>query len=119
MKNKFLGSTIALVIGALAILGGLANPSSLLFAGISITLSALAYKSAKKQKIGIIKASSTRQILEIVGLVIMVLLILFQNNLAMNLYNDPFPNIVIPIWGIIAYLVVIFKTKNIDNPIKD
>ncbi len=50
-----------------------------------------------------------RSILEIVAIVVVLLLILLQNDLFRNIVNDPFPNVVIPLWAIIAYLILYFK----------
>ncbi|MEX2514664.1 MAG: hypothetical protein WD335_00850 [Candidatus Paceibacterota bacterium] len=108
-NKKFIGSNISLVIGILAIIAGLANPSSTLLAGIYIVLGAIAYKSLKKRKLGIVQDSKIRPILEVVAIFAIVVLVLMQNNLRMHLINDPFPNLVIPLWVIVSYLIVYFR----------
>ncbi|MAZ40872.1 hypothetical protein CL654_02045 [bacterium] len=115
-NKKFIGSTVALVVGVLAIVAGLAEPSSTMFAGIYIVLGSLAYRSLKKRKLGMVQDSKIRLILEVVGILAIILLILMQNNLQANIVNDPFPNIVIPLWVIVAYLVVYFRgTKSSEE----
>lgn len=64
-------------------------------AGAVMILGALAYRSAKKRKLGEVKATLTRQFLEIVLLVLICLGILMQNNLKILIATDPIPNFVI------------------------
>jgi len=113
-KNKFWGSTTALVIGILILVSGLNNPQgqgSSIYAGLAIIFGSIAYKSAKKRKLKIVQDTSLRKTLEIIALILIVAGTVFQNNLIINWVNDPFPNVIIPIWIIIAYLVVIIKKQ--------
>jgi len=107
--KKYLGSTIALVFGALSVIAGLAKPSSALTAGIIIILGALAYRSAKKRKLGEVKDSLMRKVLEVSAIFIIIVAILLQNNAANYILTDPVPNLIIPLWAIIAYLVIVLK----------
>ena len=43
-----------------------------------------------------------------VGLVAVVLL---QNNLAALVVSDPVPNLIIPLWAVIAYSIIAFKKQ--------
>ena len=85
--------------------------SSMPEAGVVMILGALAYRSAKKRRIGEAKSSLTRQFLEIASLVLICLVILMQNNLKYLIATDPVPNAVIPIWAILAYLAIVTMPK--------
>jgi GYF domain 2 len=121
--KRHLGSTLALIIGGLALVAGLARVvatlgatsfepgSSMPQAGVVIILGALAYRSAKKRRTGEAKSTFTRQFLEIASLVLICLVILMQNNLKYLIATDPVPNAVIPIWAILAYLAIVVMPK--------
>ena len=109
--KKHLGSTIALICGTLALVAGLAHPSSALTAGIITILGALAYRSAKKRKLGEVKTSVTRQVLEVIALTVIVAAVLLQNDVAKQIETDPVPNLVIPLWAIVAYAVLVLKAQ--------
>lgn len=87
-------------------------------------LGALAYRSARKRKLGEVKATLTRQFLEIVLLVLICLGILMQNNLKILIATDPIPNFVIPVWAVVAYLIIAFipstsfKSGGAQGPIR-
>ncbi len=109
-KSKFFNifnSKSALLLGVLITLAGVQNPS-LFAAGLSVIIGTLAYKSAKNRKLGVTKPSTAKQILEIVGLILIVLAVAWQNDLKRIIVEDPFPNIFIPAWLITAYLTVVF-----------
>ena len=111
LDRRFLGSTIALLLGILGILSGLGNPQlSTSIAGAEMTLGALAYRSAKKRKLGLTRPSSSKRVAEIGALIAMIALVLFQTGVVRRMYEDPVPNVMIPLWGIIAYLSVQFVT---------
>ena len=107
--KKHLGSTIALLIGVLFFISGLIQPTNNLIRGIIITFGALAYRSAKKQKLGEVRVSLLRKTLEIFLIVIIVSVVLFQNKLSYKIEAYPVDNLIIPLWAIIAYLVIGFK----------
>jgi hypothetical protein len=121
--KRHLGSTLALIIGSLALVSGLARVvatlgatsfepgSSMPQAGVVIILGALAYRSAKKRRIGEAKSTLTRRFLEIASLVLICLVILMQNNLKYLIETDPVPNALIPIWAILAYLAIVVMPK--------
>lgn len=114
--KKNIGSTIALVIGILAIVSGLSNltnTSNTLISGIIITLGTLAYRSAKKRKLGGINPSLLRQALEIFAIVIIIALILLKKNLKNNIITEPVQTLIIPLWAIFAYLNIAFKNIKI------
>jgi len=121
--KRHLGSTLALIIGGLALVSGLARVvatlgatslepgSGMPQAGVVMILGALAYRSAKKRRTGEAKSTFTRQFLEIASLVLICLVILMQNNLKYLIATDPVPNAVIPIWAILAYLAIVIIPK--------
>ena len=114
--KKNLGSTIALVLGVLSIISGLAKPNSVFTAGIIIIIGALAYRSAKKRKLGEAPDSILRKSLEVLSLLIILALVLLQNNVVYYIVTDPFPNLIIPLWAITAYLIITLKKqKNIST----
>lgn len=121
--KRHLGSTLALIAGGLALASGLSRVvttpnannfepgSSMLQAGAVMILGAIAYRSAKKRRNGEAKSTPTRQFLEIVSLVLICLVILMQNNLKYLIATDPVPNALIPIWAILAYLIIVTLPK--------
>ena len=74
-------------------------------------LGALAYRSAKKRKLGEVTTTLLRKGLEASALVIIAAAVLLQNDLKNHIANDPVPNVIIPLWAIIAYIVIVLKTK--------
>ena len=109
--KKHIGSTIALGIGVLYGVSGLTKQGGDLLGGIIIILGALAYRSAKKRKLGEIRASSLRKALEVCAIVIIIAAVLLQKNLTNNIVDDPFPNLIIPLWVIIAYMAIALKKR--------
>ena len=109
--RKHIGSTIALVLGSLTLLSGLAKPSGLLVTGSVIILGALAYRSAKKRLLGEVKNSLLRKCLEVVAVIFLVAAVLLQNDLAMLVMTDPVPNLIIPFWAVAAYAFIALKRK--------
>ena len=111
--KKHIGSTIALILGFLSFAGSVANPANPggLIAGPVIILGALAYRSAKKRKLGEVHNTALRKGLEISALIIIAAAILLQKDLKTLIATDPVPNQIIPLWVIIAYIVIAFKAK--------
>ena len=115
---RHLGSSIVFLIGFLAIIWGLSTVtrpagqySDTLLAGVVMVFGALAYKSAKKRWLGEAKSTMTRQLLEIALLVVVCVAVLAQPNLKHLMVTDPIPNVVIPTWAIVAYLVIALKPR--------
>ena len=109
--KKHLGSTIAIIIGVLSLVSGLANPGSLLVAGPIIILGALAYRSAKKRWLGEAQQSLLRKSLEATAMVAIVAAVLLHNNLAALIVSDTVPNLIIPLWAVSAYSIIAFKKR--------
>ena len=101
--KKHIGSTIALVLGVLMIV----NPKTTV-TGLIITLGALAYRSAKNRKIGAKASTTARQCLELAAIALSVLAVVVvvpPYDLRHRIVTDPFPNLIIPLWVLIAYLM--------------
>lgn len=113
--KKHLGSTVALILGALTLVAGLTQPGSLLVAGPIIIVGALAYRSAKKRYLGEVKNSLVRKGLEGAAIVAIVAAVLLQNDLPRLIATDPVPNLVIPLWAIIAYSIIVFKKPKVAS----
>ncbi len=109
--KRFLWSTIALGIGIVALAGGITTPSSLGIAGAVIILGVLAYRSAKRRKLNMVEATTTRKTMEIVALVVAFLIVFLQTDIQRLMYEDPFPNLIIPLWVFGAYLYISFSKK--------
>ena len=110
--KKHIGSTIALILGLLSFASGVnpGNPGGFV-AGPVIILGALAYRSAKKRKLGEVNNSTLRKVLEALALIMIAAAILLQRDLKNLIATDPVPNLIIPLWAIIAYTVIAFKTR--------
>ncbi len=107
--KKHIGSTIALCFGIISIMAGIVALSSTAIGGVTIVLGALAYRSAKKRKLGSVSNSKVRLTLEIMGIALSILIVILQNNLKYLIATEPVTNFVIPLWVLIAYLVVSFR----------
>lgn len=116
--KKHLGSTIALAFGVLFLVGGFIQPQppdnlvNILSRGIIITFGALSYRSAKKRKLGEVKSSLLRKALEIFLIAIIIVVVLLQSY---KIETSPVDNLIIPLWAIIAYLVIVFKKREGEN----
>ncbi len=118
MKKQHLGSTIALVLGIICLLGlagNLAqqNLTSSFLVGPVITLGALAYRSAKKRYLGEVNNTLLRKSLEILSIVIILALVLLQNNVLWQMANNPFSNLFVPLWAIIAYVIIAVRKPKV------
>jgi len=54
-----------------------------------------------------------RQVLEFTLLLLICLIILAQNNLKNLIATDPVPNLIIPLWAILAYLIMALMPKRL------
>ena len=108
--KRHVGSTIALILGVLSFASSLSNPSGLV-AGPVIILGALAYRSAKKRKLGEVNSTLLRKGFEASALVIIAAAVLLQNDLKNLIVTDPVSTVIIPLWAIVAYIVIVSKTK--------
>ncbi len=114
--REHIGSTIAIILGALSVLSGLANPGAAFITGIIIILGALAYRSAKNRKLGKVHSSIIRKALEAVAILIAMAAVLMQNNLVSLIQADPVPNLIIPLWVLLAYIIIlVWSPKRSSN----
>lgn len=103
---KFIGSYATFVVGVLLLLIGIGHPSSII-PGWYMVIGSVAYMSAKERKLGLVKEYIGKNMWEILGIVAITISTVTTN--WRILYNDPFPNLIIPIWAIIAYSIICFK----------
>jgi hypothetical protein len=86
MRNPLDGSTVAIVVGPLAVLGSCAAASrgesaidDGLNLGMTTVLSALAYRSAKRRVLGLAPSSVARVIPELLAMLLVVYSVLDMN----------------------------------------
>jgi hypothetical protein len=109
---RHLGSSIALVLGCLSLASGVAQlaggqvTGGPITSGMVMILGSLAYRSAKKRRLGEVQSTTTRRVTEIALLLLAALVVLLQKDLKYLIATDPVPNVLIPLWALIAYLVV-------------
>ncbi len=112
--KNFWGSYAALVLGLFALLGGAGQVNgSLLVGGWFMVLGSIAYMSAKKRKLGLAKETTLRKTLELIAVIIIIIMTVLTKRA--DLVNDPFPNVVIPAWAVIAYFIAFSKTLPWDS----
>ena len=124
--KRHMGSTAAIVIGVLFFLNGSMNAAKhpqlgtgMWVAGCAAILGALAYRSAKKRKHGQVKESGLRKGLELAAIALLVLIALMYRDPVNRILIDPFPNAVVPLWALIAYICMAVKKKKITEPMDD
>src|SRR5262245_5827045 len=87
---RHLGSSIALVVGCLSVAGGASQLSSgAIIAGTAMILGALAYRSAKRRRLGEVAPTLTRRASELIMVGAIVPLVLLQANLKYLIATDP------------------------------
>ena len=108
-KIRLLGSTLALVLGTLYVLSGLAQIANeaedvaQFVGGPAMILGALAYRSRKRRIEGLKPDTMIRKVLESTALVVIVLSVCLQRDLMVLIATDPVPNFIVPAWALIAY----------------
>ena len=127
---RHLGSTFALILGGFMFVGGLGSflntiehPEEASFkdaiefcqGGLAIIFGALAYRSAKKRKLGEVNSTHERQLIEIALIVASTAIILARPNLKYHIATEPLIHLAIPVWVILAYFVL----SGITYPPKD
>jgi hypothetical protein len=118
MKD-YIGVIMAMVIAVISIIAGLSYAGShegeqkftLVITGVVILLGSLAYLSAKKVMLGKVQFTSQRRITEVMLLIFAGMAIALQNDLLQKIEQDPFPNVVVPLWILLAYLVVALRKR--------
>ena len=118
---RHLGSSAALVLGVLMFLVGLSKVgegevSNFLVSGPIVMLGALAYRSAKQRFLGQIPSTKGRRIAEAFAMVVIVLMIALHRDLKYNLATDPANIFLIPVWALVAYAVIGFRSPKAPAP---
>jgi hypothetical protein len=109
------GSSLVLVLGFFALIGALGSlskgedTSGMLVGAPSMILGALAYRSAKKRRLGEVAPSFMRRMFELTAILLIGLIVLSQNDLKSLINSDPGPYFVIPGWAVLAYLIAAVK----------
>lgn len=113
MKSSFIGSTVAMVIGAISLLGQLSHWPSVnddnIFGGVTAILGAMAYRSAKQRRLGLNRDATWRRIAEVALLALVCLPVPFAIVTVDGVVHNPWSSIVVPAWSIIAYLIVRYR----------
>jgi len=100
------GSMLALVFGFLLLASEMTSSQDTT-TGWVIILGALAYRSAKKRKLALVKETVIRKSLEWIALIAIIFTVVTTNGA--RFVNDPFVALIIPAWALIAYVVLVFK----------
>lgn len=120
---RHLGSTAALALGILAIVGGLASvwrgrgsgAGDLIISGPVIILGALAYRSAKKRWLGQVASTKTRRFGEGIAILLIFALLLPLENLKTLVATQPVHYVIIPVYAIVAYMIIGFRAPKHDQ----
>jgi hypothetical protein len=99
------GSTLAMALGAIYFAANFVPPR----AGLVTVLGALAYRSAKKRRLGETEDSFGRQIVEAVLIVPALASVVFQRDLKQAIATDPIATLVIPLWCVLAYAIAALR----------
>ena len=127
MWKRHIGSTIALVLGAVALLGGFASAyrgpgtgaGDLIVSAPTILLGALTYRSAKKRMLGQVASTAARRAGEGIAMALIVALLIQRSDLRTLMASYPEHYVVIPAWAIIAYLFVGFRSPKLATSTKE
>lgn len=140
MSNKFLWSNIALGFGWFMFIGGLGVLASRIqdpttetnigpFLGLQVIFGVLAYRSAKRVKLGLRKRSSGRTVLEVLALIfvwhtnvllgITILTGTYSPTLLYELAYNPAPltteHLITPVWTLVSYIRIRQKDTATDT----
>lgn len=99
--KKYLGSNVALVLGILA--ASNIKDFEVSMTGLVMIVGALAYKSAKKRRLGDANNTKLRFALELCGLGLIVLSVLALGNIKLAIATHPLSTVVAPLFALIAY----------------
>jgi len=101
MDRRFVGSTVALILGLLFLVTAPSRGHDRfpqILSGIGTVAGALAYRSLKRRRLGLCANSIGRRVAEATALLSIVVLVLLQSNLLGRMYREPAPNHLIPAW---------------------
>ena len=119
MKSSFIGSTVAMGMGAVSFLGQLEHwpnvNSDNMVGGITAILGAMAYISAKQRRLGLKEDSRWRRAGEIALITLTLVPVPLAAAMPDGIVRQPMMSIIVPLWTLIAYLVV--RNKRPDQPV--
>ena len=119
LNERLLGSQIALFVGTVGILSGLAavgregassDATGLMFGPVMV-LGAAAYSSSKRRLLGLKPETMARKAFEAVCLLLLVIMWLGHMDLEHEIRNNPVSHMIIPLWALLAYLCAKFRTE--------
>jgi len=115
MKITHLGSSIAISLGALLFLIGVQahTDADIDIAGAAVIVGALAYRSAKKRKLGEVPNTYVRIRMELLGLVAIFLSVALKNDRNFLMATHPITNIVIPFLSLVPYPFIALKKAKV------
>ena len=119
---RHLGSTIAIIYGVLEVLVSLSQmkPGHLI-PGLTIILGAIAYRSARKRRLGEVENTETRLYTEISLIALILASIVFRNRSVLKQFISTQPAealatlVIIPLWIIIAYTIMASKARKVNE----
>ena len=106
-RHRMIGSTAALVVGVLGLLGALGRVANEQDASVAqwtfVILGAVAYRSRRRRLLGLRADSHARVLFEIACLVMLTVAWLALVDLAVLIVEEPVRHFVFPIWALVAY----------------
>jgi hypothetical protein len=109
---RYLGSSIACASGIYWFLLNLNPPPGPgLVGGPVMIVGALAYRSAKKRRLGEARSTRMRHVMEALAVLLIAASVVLQNDLKHALKTDPIPNLLVPAWCIVAYLIAAWRAR--------
>ena len=116
ISDKHAGSMIAIILGILLILSNISLVAqgqradiAGAIGGLSLLLGSIDYRMAKKRKLKSVSPSVIRFIPEVTFIVLSMLVVILQSNLAFQLMMNPFTNGFIPLSVLIAYIFLLLQ----------
>lgn len=94
MDRRFIGSTVALILGLLFLITAASrgqDAAPQILGGVEVIVGALAFRSLKHRRLGLCDDSIGRRVAEGAALVSIVALVLFQSNVRART-REPVPN---------------------------
>ena len=119
--KKHIWTSITIAFAILIFVAGIqdvGNNNGRVLTGEVILLSALACRSANKRKLKEVNNTNLRKIIEALLMLVLVLLVVLQNDLAVRIQIDPAPNLIIPIVCLIFYLSAYVKANKANAEIE-
>ena len=82
-------------------------------------LGALAYRSAKERRLGEVASTPLRRVGESVAILLLLLTVLLQKDLANQIVTEPLATVLIPVWALVAYLLVALWPRRFSSRTAD